>query len=183
MRKLPFPASERTVCRVLAVAVLVLALAAPKAVPVAIYVGPLERDGYKDADSGVLDSIEDVKKRLRKKRSLTVVDVDSPGVPLKLYVVTRGIGGQAGSPVTITIPGTVQVWPGTGNVTQSPSTTFSISAKARHLAALLRVGTYERPFVAEDNDYDTWGRCADLLAKDVSAWVAANGARVAKDRR
>jgi hypothetical protein len=75
------------------------------------------------------------------------------------------------------------VWRGTGTVTQSPSTTISISAKARHLAAVLRVGTYERPFVAEDNAYDTWGRCADLLAKDVSAWLTANRARIERDRQ
>jgi hypothetical protein len=38
---------------------------APAAEKVAIYVGPSVRDGFVDVDSGVLDSIEDLRKELQ----------------------------------------------------------------------------------------------------------------------
>jgi hypothetical protein len=139
-------------------------LLAPTPEPVSIYIGPQVKDGFVDTDKGVSDSIKDLRKELGKKRDLRVVD-DESTAQLKLYVVARGFGAADGDGVTIAMPG-------------SPGLGIHVATKTRYVRALLRVGDYERPFVAEDREYDTWGRCAKLLARDLSEWVTANRSRI-----
>jgi hypothetical protein len=138
---------------------------------VTIFVGPMVRDGCVDVDQGVLDSIKDIQAELAKDESFRVV-ADPSVATLKFYVVERGIGGPTGSGMALDAPGAILTSPN-GQATQLPGTTFYFSAKARHVAALLRVGGYERSFVGEDSEYDQWTRCARLLVRDLSVWLNA----------
>lgn len=45
---------------------------APKQLTVAVFVGPLTRDGFIDIDSGIADSIRDIQAEIRKSKVLTV---------------------------------------------------------------------------------------------------------------
>jgi hypothetical protein len=121
--------------------------------PVSIFVGPLARDGFVDADKGVLDSIKDIQGVLRGDGAFAVVP-DESSASLKLYVVSR---------------------------TQSATGDAAISGlKMSRIEASLRVGTYERTFVGESEPWTTgtWKRCAKLLVKDLSGWVTANRGRI-----
>jgi hypothetical protein len=146
----------------LAVVLLLAVLAQAKEVPraVSIYVGPYVRDGFVDVDKGVLDSIADIQQELRKDRALRVVTVPE-SAELKLMVVRRGYGEAAGG---VGVPiGTLTVY---------------VPQRARFVEAVLRVGTYERAFVGEDYKHEKWGKCAQMIAKDLSVWLAANRERV-----
>jgi hypothetical protein len=59
---------------------------------------------------------------------------------------------------------------------------FLIPANSRHVETLLRVGPYERAFVGDDQTTETWKRCAQMIAKDLSAWLGANRERVAEKK-
>lgn len=132
--------------------------------PVSIYVGPQSRDGFVDTDKGVLDSIANIQKELRKIPGLRVVD-DEGTAAVSLYVLGRGIGSPtAGAAISIPIGAT--------------SMSFFIPGNSRHVDTLLRVGSYERPFVGDDQTTQTWRRCASVIAKDVSVWLSANRERI-----
>jgi hypothetical protein len=131
---------------------------------VSIYVGPQARDGFVDTDKGVLDSIADIQKELQKTPGLRVVDDESTAA-LRLYVISRGIGPATGG-YAINIPA------------GATSMSFLVPANSRHVETLLRVGTYERAFVGEDHKREKWWRCARMIAKDLSVWLAANRERI-----
>jgi hypothetical protein len=135
---------------------------------VTIYVGPQSRDGFVDADRGVQDSIADIQAALAKSKDLRVVS-DEEGASLKLYVVSRQKGAGPGSITSGVVTG------GAGTAVSSPSTDYA-------LVTLLRAGSYERQFIAEANSHrewrGNWKGCARKIAKDLSAWVAANRERL-----
>jgi hypothetical protein len=131
---------------------------------VSIYVGPQARDGFVDTDKGVLESIAHIQKELRKSPGLRVVD-DERAAAVSLYVLSRGIGPTAGG-TAINIP------------IGATSMSFFVPANSRHVETLLRVGSYERPFVVEDHEYDSWKKCGQMIAKDVSVWLTANRERI-----
>ena len=128
-------------------AALALLLFAPARPPVAVYVGPLVRDGFADVDRGVKDSIKDLRHHLQaeigKKRARFVDDEKAADV--KVYVVGRG-------------------------TTESASAT-SAPDNLKRLDIRLRAGTYERAFVAEKG---SWSDLSLRIAKDISAWLEAN---------
>jgi len=95
-----------------------------------------------DVDQGVLDSITDIQKELRKQGGFSIVSEEA-NAGLRLYVVRR----QVDAGPTVGIGSTVQ---GTGTATAMPT-------KIRTLETLLRVDAYERAFIAEDHDYDSRG--------------------------
>ena len=147
----------------LALALLALATAATPA-PITIYVGPQVRDGFVDVDQGTLDSIADIQKQLREDRSVVVVSQETQA-RLRLYVVRRQV--STGSTV------------GIASVNQGTGMGISVPLNVRRLETILRVGDYERAFVAEDHDSDSWKKCAQMIAKDLQVWLAANRERVA----
>lgn len=131
---------------------------------VSIYIGAQVRDRLAEVPKGVLDSIKDIREALGKcpqptfplwskpaceDVQLRIVD-DEQAADVRLYVVSRGIG----------------------------PTTAGSSINFRHLETLLRVGPYERPFVAVDHKHETWRKCAQVIAKDVSVWLTANRERI-----
>jgi hypothetical protein len=168
----------------MAVAALALLLAASPKPPLTLYVGPVVRGGFVEVDKGIRDSIEDIKTALwrkeGKKRGFKLVDAED-GADLKLYVVQRGEGPPTGDGSTVTIPGAIITSPN-GTVTQMPGITFHYASKLSHVAAILRVGTYERGFVGESEPWTTgtWARCARLLVDDLLAWLTANRDRLSQ---
>jgi hypothetical protein len=91
-------------------ALFALLVAGPAKPAVSIYVGPQARDGFVDKDKGVLDSIADIQRELRKTLGLRVVD-DESSAALRLHVISGGIGPAAGGSA-INIPvGTTTVEP------------------------------------------------------------------------
>lgn len=186
---------------------------ANKPAPVSIYVGPRVQDGFADVDRGLLDSIEDIRKALRKqdeecppgsKRPLfpwspdcrvawfRIVE-DESAADLKLYVLDRG-HGPARDAALLHFPGTSVDFPGTTTTTRiggssfttttpgttitSPGMSVAITSKLTYVVTVLRVGSYERPFVAEGQDA-RWRQCASMIAKDIVVWVSANRDRIA----
>jgi hypothetical protein len=167
-------------------ALLALLLAAPPTGPgpvVAIYVGPLVRDGFVDVDQGVRDSIKDIKRSLqrelrtrRKDARYRIVD-DAQAADVTLYVVSRGIGPPTGGGSSINVPGQILKFPN-GQTVLTPGTSVHVAEKARYVVTLLSVGPYERAFVADDSGQAIWGECAKRLARDVSVWLDASRERV-----
>ena len=132
-------------------AALALLLFAPARPPVAIYVGPLVRDGFADVDRGVTDSIKDLRHHLQSeigKKRVRFVD-DEKAADVKVYVVGRGAAESA-------------------SATSAPD-------NLKRLDIRLRAGTYERGFVAEKG---SWSDLSLRIAKDISAWLEANHDRV-----
>lgn len=141
--------------------------------PVTIYVGPVVRNGFVDADEGVLDSVKDIQSRLRKNRAFAVVASEARAT-LKLFVVSReDVEVGSGSVVTT---GTARA---TGNTVQGISTSTEVRDVLHRLETLLQVGEYEKTIIA-DSDWvvGQWGRCAGAVVKDVTAWLEANRSRL-----
>ena len=133
--------------------------AVPGAEPVTIYIGPMERDGFVDADKGVLDSVKDLKNNIRGKREFQVVQTKEAAT-LHFFVVKRFRGADLAG-AAIPVGGITMVLPVEGKAVQ----------------CLLRVGTHEKGFVAED---DTWGDAAGKLVNDLRVWLQVNRERLPK---
>ena len=173
---------------------LMLAAGAAKPERVAIYVSAPVRDGFVDVDAEILDSIVDVQKRLRqdpfsdKRDAVFRVVAKEADAVLRLYVLGRGATQSTGEGLTIHSPGTATHFPGQtltfphGGTVQLPGTTIlspgistHVATTARHVSAKLRVGTYERDFIAV---CETWKQCAGRLVDGLSVWVMANLERI-----
>jgi len=150
-------------------AVAQIAVAAPKG-PAKVYVRPVVRDGFVDADQAVLDSVRDLQGELRKNAAFTVVPAEADAT-LKLYVVSRGKVPTGTSFESGTASGS-----STGS--NASGSGFSVSAPidAHRLETLLRLGTYERTFVGAS--VNTWKGSAGAVAKDLGVWVTANRDRL-----
>jgi len=143
---------------------LALVLAASSgAAPVAIYVGPIVKNGFVDVDTGIEDSIKDIQAELRKVKGVRVVPTEAEAL-LTLYVTGRK--KEAGPPIAF------------GSAINGTGTAGSVPADVRTLETLLRVGSYERAFSAEDHMYYSWRKCAESIAKDVAVWLDKNRERV-----
>ena len=117
----------------------------------AIYVGPQMRDGFADVDSGIRDSIRDVRQELSAAGfSVTQNETDAT---LSLTVLARGVvtNGSVGSFVG-----------GLGAI--APNSVPTLTTR-------LKIGVYERVFQSEGG---TWTRAAKTVADDLIAWWDAN---------
>jgi hypothetical protein len=152
--------------------ILVIAMLAASPKPVAIFVGPMPRNGFVDADKAVLDSVKDLQKELGKNRAFAVVPTEA-GATLRLYVVSRGMVPTGSSTEYGTASGTVM-----GSYGQGTASSVSVPNMMARLDALLRVGDYERPFVGQSEL--SWSRCAGGIVKQLSSWVEANRAQLEK---
>jgi hypothetical protein len=128
----------------------------PPAVKIAVFVGPQIRDGFVDLDSGVLDSIRDIKSELTDKKGLQVV-TDKEHAQVVLEVLSRGAtSSQGGGAVAMPIG----------------ASTFVIPVGTIGIATLLRVGSYEKQIVFQN--CQTWRYCARSVAKDIETWIEGN---------
>ena len=123
---------------------------------VTIFVGPQTREGFVDLDSGVLDSIRDIKNELNDKKGLQVV-VGKERAQVVLDVLSRGAtSNQGGGAVAMPIG----------------TSTFLIPIGTIGIATVLRVGTYEKQIVFQN--CESWRNCARLVAKDLETWIEGN---------
>lgn len=99
------------------------------------------------------------------KKRARLID-DEKAADLKLYVTRRGTTTGMSTTSTGTVVGNVGV-------------VVSGADEVNRLETLLRVGHYERSFVAED---DGWFDLAERVAKDVSVWLEANHQQVVSKR-
>src|SRR5262245_61105515 len=67
---------------------MLFALGASAVKPGTIYVGPLVRDGFVETAKGISEAIEDIRKELRKDKTLLVVPREADA-SLNLYVLSR----------------------------------------------------------------------------------------------
>ncbi len=133
-----------------------------KAAPVTISVAVESRQGFVDADNGVLDSIKDLQGALRRKTSLRVVS-ESASSQLRLWILERGSAGTRNLG-TVATPIGNQRW------------YLPLNDELLQVTTMLEVGSYRKPFVCVN---DSWRDCAKDLAKDIDAWVVANRAQLA----
>ena len=124
-----------------------------------LYVGPQVRDGFVDIDSGIRDSIRDIKEELKRTDFRVVASRED--ATLVLIVVARGIvtNGSVGFSSNSAIAGT-----GSGFG-------FVVPNSVPTLTTALHVATYNRVMQSEG---PTWGRAAKTVVDDLLAWWEAN---------
>jgi hypothetical protein len=127
---------------------------------ISIYVGPVVRDGFVDADRDVADSIADLRKEMRKRRIFTVMSHEA-SVLVKLSVTRDQTFSDAGY-----VGGVIG---NTGWVVPNVSSTNVLTTE-------LRTKTHRKVFVATCG---RWKQCASRLTQDIAAWVRANSVRIA----
>ncbi len=155
----------------IAAAMLAASVASAQApLPVTIFIGPLAREGFVDADKRVLDSVKDLQKELRKHRGFAVAAAEADA-SLKLYVMARSTPATGGSVEIGTATGTA-TGTAAGSTAQGTGMSVTTPTVVYRLETLLRVGTYERTFTGDS--YLTWKGCAGSVVKELTAWVAAN---------
>ena len=126
-----------------------------------VFVGPQMRDGFADIDSGIRDSIRDIRQELQTSGIGIAKTQDEATVAL--LVLGRGIVAQGSVGVASGSLGFGYVVPNT-----VPSLTI-----------ILRVGLYERRM---QSDGGTWRAAAKTVVEDVTAWWEANADAVRTTR-
>lgn len=125
---------------------------------VTVFVTPQVRDGFSDVDSGILESIKDIKGEVLKSPLFTLAP-NADTAAIVLTVVGRRMAGDNGS---IGIPiGTM---------------TMFMPVKRRAIDSILRYGTYEKPMTSEDEGHEKWSYAARSVVRDMTVWVEANRA-------
>src|SRR5262249_53884288 len=114
---------------------------------VAVYVGPQVRDGFVDVDSGIVDSIKDIRDELAQSQQVSVATSPEQDAIL-LIVLGRGI-------VTNGSIGFGNAFGGTGTMMVMPHSTPT-------LTTILRVGDYQKQFQSEGG---TWRYAARQVMK------------------
>lgn len=123
-----------------------------------VYVGPQTRDGFVDIDSGIADSIKDVKGEFVKSRLFALAN-SAAAADIVLTVVQRRTPGESGS-IGVPIGGM----------------TMFLPIKRRAVDSIMRFGSYEKPLTSEAEDQDSWRATAKKVVQDVTVWVEANRA-------
>lgn len=125
---------------------------------VTVFVGPREREGFVDVDSGILDSIKDIQEQIRSSPKFALVPT-AREAKINLTVIGRRTPGDSG---------------GVG-VPLGAGMTMMIPIKRRAIDLVLRVGTYEKAIVSEAADGDDrWSSAAKRALKDLTAWADGN---------
>ena len=161
----------------LSVLVFAAALTQPVASPrLTVFVGPQVRDGFRDVDTGIRDSIEDIKDELRRSGLFTIA-AGPGGAVLRLVVVARHTSGTG---QTLGVPSPAANM-GSGNVAglqqpsiQMPSLTTKATILGRVLETKLRIADSETTFLSGDDLGGSWRYTARQLVKDLTGWVNAN---------
>ena len=118
-----------------------------------VFVGPQIRDGFIDMDSGIRDSIRDIKPQIQGSPFRLAATREETTLSLTVIargLVTNGSVGFASAPL------------GFGIVVPNDKPT---------LTTVLKVASYQRLFQSEG---DTWTGAADRVVKDLVAWWEAN---------
>ena len=124
----------------------------------AVFVGPQMRDGFVEADRGVVDAVKDVQAELQRTKRFTIAKT-----PDAAMIVVRVLGRRdAGTSGSVGVP--------------IGATALYLPIQRRAIDVVLQVGTYEKPMVGDSRDSDAWRAAARHLAEDIVVWVDANRA-------
>lgn len=128
-----------------------------------VYVGPQIRDGFADIDSGVRDSIRDVKDELQRAGFRLAARADD--ATLALIVLGRGrlTEGSVGFSMASASGG---IGSGFG---------FVVPNEVPTLSTVLRVGTYQKTAQTQGG---TWTHVAKLVVDDLAVWWSVNAPQV-----
>ncbi len=131
----------------------------PPIEPVSIFVGPRERDGFKDINRGIADSITDIRNSLSRNEDWFVLSFDEGNALLKLEVLGRGVS-LTGDMVATTIG----------------QTTIAAVPEKQSVVTLLKAGSYELPVIGDGEG--GWRAASDLIVADLMVWVDSNRSRL-----
>jgi hypothetical protein len=146
----------------------------------AVYVSAPERDGYQDTSKAIQDSVNDLTRSLRKSQDLSLDVVDNKGqANVILTVVKRGHGVTEYGQRT-----TFDRYYGHAEISTVP-----ITASTYWVSAVLESGTYKKEFTGTQVNngnsgitYGAWSNCANQIARNVTSWMAANEARLRRNK-
>ena len=115
---------------------------------IVIFVGPQMRDGFRDIDRNIRDSIGDIRNQLRRTGIVTPVLREEEAL-ISFEILGRGLSGTSGVVGVPSLGGTY----------------MSVPIKERSVVARLTVSTYERDFIAEG---DSWTESAEDIVEHLS---------------
>jgi len=122
-----------------------------------IFVGAQSREGFIDIDSGILDSIKDIREEFSKSSLFTVVTKPDEA-KIVLLIAGRRLAGLVG--------------------TAYPTGVIAAPIYGHAIDTVMHVGTYEKATTSEETSYGTWKRAAVVVVRDVTAWITANRDRL-----
>ena len=125
---------------------------------ITLFVGPQIRDGFIDIDQKIRDSMNDIRRAIGSTQKFHLV-FNKDEALLGLEVLGRGSSGVSG---VVGVP-------------SLGGTTLSLPIEDQYVTALLKVGSYERLFIGEG---DNWSDSADDIVKDLLIWLEVNGGRL-----
>ena len=125
---------------------------------IVIFVGPQMRDGFRDIDRNIRDSIGDIRNQLRRTGIVRPVPSEEEAL-ISLEILGRGLSGTSGA---VGVPGL-------------GGTYMTVPIKERSVVARLTVGTYEMDFIAQG---DSWTESAEDIAEHLVVWINANRERL-----
>jgi len=128
-----------------------------------IFIGPQVRDGFKDIDRNIRDSIRDIQSSLLASGKFFLVPTKEEAL-LKLEILARGVTGTSGS-VGIPSFGGAQ---------------SMLSIKERSVVVRLTVGSYQTHLIAEAG---SWSESAEEVVEHILVWTDANRQRLAEIAR
>jgi len=142
--------------------------------PVTIYIGVQSHDGFVDVTHEISDSIKDIQDKFRGSKLFRIVSAPEQAV-ITLSVVGRTKDKQ---PVA-DFGGASSVSVGGGAVVMLNLDTRN-KCKCRTIYTVLKVGAYEMSLESHKSNSDSWRATADYVLRDVTAWVEANRAELAR---
>jgi len=128
-----------------------------------IFIGPQVRDGFKDIDRDIRDSIRDIQSSLLSSGKFLLVPTKEEAL-LNLEILSRSVTGTSGS---IGIPS----FGGAQSL---------LSIKERSVVARLTVGSYQTHLIAEAG---SWSASAEEVVEHILVWTDANRQRLVEIAR
>lgn len=161
-------------CAWLLMTVFAVGLAAKEKPKFSVFIQPPTRDGFVDADRGVLDSIKDLRTslgwgsryQLAERKELADVVVTVYG---------RGAGSEQFG----------QLVSANASLNNLTVTTLPLTRSDYWIAATIEVGAYRKIIFGRYSSsapFGPWSTCADNLFKEIRSWIDANVEQLAAHR-
>jgi len=157
---------------------LMLILLAPQPTEkISIYLAAPTKDGFVDTNKGIQDSIKDVRKRLAKDKRIAIVD-DPARADVVLTIIGRGIHYERTGQTEVTTN-----YYDSETSSRTEVTRQDIYSSGMWVTAVMQFGKFQKQINAGySNEPGGWGACATQIAEDVKSWIAANAARIVRQR-
>lgn len=153
-----------------------VAIVAAPGPPVVFHIDVPHRDGFVDATTGILDSVEDLVRLVRARHFVTVPEADQ--ADLLVTVLARDVGSQRFGELTNL--SSLQTRFGTSVI----ATSVPVYQNDYWVAVLLEAGpTYKKLLVGRaantsHHSMGAWTECAKAIATELATWVSVNGEQI-----